>query len=1108
MTSNKANSGSTGEPAPRKRRRWVRRLLWTLAVLIVIYTIFGFFGVPLLVRTVAMSRLSERLNGRASVQRCTFNPYTLDLVLEGFAITDDAGDRPVGFRRFDGNLQFLATVFQEGYFFRHVQLQQPTIRVERSADGAVNLAELWISSADVDPGEPLREVPRIVVGDLAIADAELVVRDQALAEPFEQTISGIQFSIPTLDTAATWENAHRLSAQLDDGSTLEWQGSFFVDPMSSSGTVSVEGVRLAPFMPYAAGHTAARISDGRLNLTLRYDFAPAARSRRAAVTIEILRLEDVVVALEGDTVVTLPGLEIAQANFDADAQAVTIDRIGLDRATLSLRRDADGTWRLAALVGTGETAPRPATATATEAAAAPAERIDVQAIEFPLVKLQTAIEHLVEDALGPWSVDVTGIAITDAGLTLHDATREPPVELVVTDADVTAGPVRLNTDDAVPYDASFVLADGGTLHLEGDSALDAGRINIRLQAENLDLPQFAPYMALARIIPESRLQSGRLGIDASGTLTRGDDGIIQTEFAGRMSVASLDVSSTTSDDTVAAFNQLDIDDIEVTARQSPQGVQSLLWKGRVDLQEAALQWPVAGGLFADARRLRADINMDIDLTDAEAPAVRIGGRADVLASHVRLPQVNEFDATIDEATLDGIAVDIGARSIQLEALTLAAPALRTNASLLPAGGTEPPPETDAAEARSLADRLASFRSDGPLGYSLRLGQFNVSGGAITVTDTAAQPPVAIAFDSLEIGAASIANDGATTTTLTVSSNIQGTGQASISGTIDPFRADAPFADMTFGVAGLPLKPYDPYAGHFLGYLIESGRVTLTAPVRIDRGVLSGSLDADLSRLHLGEKVASPAAPSAPIKLGLDLVRDPDDHIRAKVDFKGNLDDPKFRLGQVIWDEFMELLLRGATAPFRLLASVFAGSEDVDLSVLGFEPGTDRLAADAVDKVDALGTALAARPALRLAVVGRADEADVEPLRRRLFDERLLERLRRDDASAQSLTPQRRAEAIGLLFAELFPERVREPVPVPPGRLDQGVPPAAMEAAILATIEVGPEALAALAYRRTQRVILALTAEHAVESSRLTAADELSTPPAAAQSGPRADLELY
>jgi hypothetical protein len=80
---------------------------------------------------------------------------------------------------------------------------------------------------------------------------------------------------------------------------------------------------------------------------------------------------------------------------------------------------------------------------------------------------------------------------------------------------------------------------------------------------------------------------------------------------------------------------------------------------------------------------------------------------------------------------------------------------------------------------------------------------------------------------------------------------------------------------------------------------------------------------------------------------------------------GSLDDPKFRLGPLIWKAFVGLLTKIATAPFALIGSLFGGGPDT--SFVEFEPGAVLLDPTGQEKMGTVRKALVERPALQVDV---------------------------------------------------------------------------------------------------------------------------------------------
>ena len=63
-----------------------------ILICITLYTILGFFIIPLTVKSILPKKLSEAINRPVFVERITLNPYKLTAAVEKFSILDKDGD--------------------------------------------------------------------------------------------------------------------------------------------------------------------------------------------------------------------------------------------------------------------------------------------------------------------------------------------------------------------------------------------------------------------------------------------------------------------------------------------------------------------------------------------------------------------------------------------------------------------------------------------------------------------------------------------------------------------------------------------------------------------------------------------------------------------------------------------------------------------------------------------------------------------------------------------------------------------------------------------------------------------------------------------------------
>jgi len=158
---------------------------------------------------------------------------------------------------------------------------------------------------------------------------------------------------------------------------------------------------------------------------------------------------------------------------------------------------------------------------------------------------------------------------------------------------------------------------------------------------------------------------------------------------------------------------------------------------------------------------------------------------------------------------------------------------------------------------------------------------------------------------------------------------------------------------------------------FAGYKVEKGKLNLDLKYKVEQGVLTSSNTIMIDQFELGEKVENPNAVSLPLELAVALLKDGDGRIKLDVPVTGSLDDPKFSIRAIVADALLNVLNKVVTSPFRAIASLFDGGEDLDH--IDFKPGKAELDKAQMDKLDGLAKALKERSALSLEIKGSAYE---------------------------------------------------------------------------------------------------------------------------------------
>lgn len=199
--------------------------------------------------------------------------------------------------------------------------------------------------------------------------------------------------------------------------------------------------------------------------------------------------------------------------------------------------------------------------------------------------------------------------------------------------------------------------------------------------------------------------------------------------------------------------------------------------------------------------------------------------------------------------------------------------------------------------------------------------------------------------------------------------IDKTAPLEIHGSIQPFGARL-MLDITAKAKEIDLPSFSPYSGKYIGYGIEKGKLSVDVHYHVKEGALTAENNVFLDQLTLGARVNSEEAVSLPLELAIALLKNRHGEIDIHLPVKGSIDDPKFSLGGVILEAFVNLITRAVTAPFTLLGSML--EQDEELSEIVFSPGSAVIEIDAENRLQALSQILNDRPALRLEIAGHID----------------------------------------------------------------------------------------------------------------------------------------
>ena len=194
-------------------------------------------------------------------------------------------------------------------------------------------------------------------------------------------------------------------------------------------------------------------------------------------------------------------------------------------------------------------------------------------------------------------------------------------------------------------------------------------------------------------------------------------------------------------------------------------------------------------------------------------------------------------------------------------------------------------------------------------------------------------------------------------------------------------------EVKFSFKDIDLVDVTPYSGQFLGYKIEKGKLNLTLNYDVKDSKLNGSNVVNLDTLTLGEKVESKDAVNLPLSLAISILSDQNNQINIDLPVEGDLNDPDFKYGGIVWEAVKKLFADITLAPFRFLGNML-GLSSKDLNTIDFMPANAELIVSEQAKIADFIKLTTAKPKMKLSITPAYSDVDITALKNVKLNEKI------------------------------------------------------------------------------------------------------------------------
>lgn len=271
---------------------------------------------------------------------------------------------------------------------------------------------------------------------------------------------------------------------------------------------------------------------------------------------------------------------------------------------------------------------------------------------------------------------------------------------------------------------------------------------------------------------------------------------------------------------------------------------------------------------------------------------------------------------------------------------------------------------------------------------IEIAQINISDGAADFSDNSLQPQFSTSVHELEGRIGKLSSTSDQNAPVDIKGMINHYAPITLKGEINPLKEN-PYVDVEFALQHFELPSVTPYSDAYAGYNVADGQLSLALKYKLENNYLKGKNQIVLKQLDMNKSESNDSVSILPISLAIPLLKDNNGVIDLGINVSGDINNPSFNVADVIVNSITDLVMKAATSPLSLLASL-AGSDE-DLNVVNFAAGDNQLTANEQKKMAILGTALNDKPALKLSIEGAYHgQYDEQALADTMLNEKLAE----------------------------------------------------------------------------------------------------------------------
>ncbi len=848
------------------KTNWIfsKKTVCILSAVIVLYSLAGFFLIPLAGKNIMQDKLGSLLHREVTIKKISFNPFTLSAEINGLTVKKKKVFFSISKIHIDLSIISLLTLTPVVSDF---SIKKPYLNIVRNKDGSFNFSDISgkFVSEDKNSGKNNNNsegIPAFVIKNIVVNQGEIKFEDRL--KNVSHIVKNISILLPFLNSKKPYrydKTKLNINFILNQAKfNIQAELTPFAESPTVTANVKTANINLVHYLPYLSIPENISVKSLGINCDIRADFKKEKSKNSLLLQGEINALNADINGIDQKKIIKIPALNLDVSKSDVFAGRLNISKLSIQSLSVLDSQSKEEMINIPEFkimdssidlgkktINMGEMITKNGKILVKRSKDGRINLIRSAVAEAASQKdHNTSEEKTSSEKKLSWNVSLNSFDASGFNVVFKDLTNQAPVSINLSDISIRADNIKNYGVEKGHIALNMNFNDNGRINVKGSLIPSILSADLDIDLKKIDIKSFQPYFAdsVRVLVTDGDIQAkGQLKLHLKDT----GKGKTKFDFKGQTSINNFICLDGQSAEDFFKCNSLYL-----------------------------------AGLDASVFPVKIRIK-DVSLTDFYSR---------IIINKKGVINLN----TIFKKKAEDIPPGKGVNNS------------KTSLAAVPVNKRE-------------KQKINSTASD------IKIKNVTLQGGKIIFSDYSINPGFTADMKKIA-GSLTDLSSAETSRAILQLQGIHGqSSPLEIKGKINPL-AENKFADIKLSFKDIELANFSPYSSKYLGYKIDRGKLTLDLKYLIDGNKLSSENKIDFDNLTLGDRVKSDKATSLPVSLAISLLKNRKGQIDLDLPVKGELNDPKFKISSIVFKMISNLIVKVVTSPFSIIGSMFGGGEEL------------------------------------------------------------------------------------------------------------------------------------------------------------------------------------